>query len=211
MMSVALCFGADGGEVDFPTSLTLRTGTSYEGVKLMSRTSAEVVLKHSMGVVNVKISDLSQELQELLNYSEAEARALEAKRAEEAALRLKNAENEKLEREAAKKLAEKKAYRFMVRGYVHRVMAEGIVVQAGEATDSVYNRIRVSEEEAAKRQYKAYRVPRPTREFGFVYIEGHPRLETLTDRDVIDVDVYRDGIFKFEDRTVKKFVYLKEF
>ncbi len=211
MMSVALCVGANGGEVNFPTSLTLRNGTSYEGVKLMSRTPAEVVLKHSMGVVNVKISDLSQELQELLNYSEAEARALEAKRAEEAALRLKNAENEKLEREAAKKLAEKKAYRFMIRGYVHRVMEEGIVVQAGEATDSVYNGIRVSEEEAAKRQYKAYRVPRPTREFGFVYIEGHPRFETFTDRGVIDVDVYRDGIFKFEGRTMKKFVYSKDF
>ena len=211
MMSLALCLGANGGEVDFPTSLNLKDGTTYEGVKLMSRTPAEVVLKHSNGVANVKISDLSEELQQMLNYSEAEARELEAKQAEATALRLKQVEHVKQVREAAKILAEKKANMYMIRGYVLRVMEDGIVVQAGVATDSVYNRIRASEEEVLKRQYKAYRVPRPIREFGFVYIEGHPRFESLTDRDVIDVDVYRDGIFRSEGETMKKFVYLQGF
>ncbi|CAA6691854.1 Unannotated [Lentimonas sp. CC19] len=211
MISLSLCLGANGGEVGFPSSVKLKDGTSYEGVKLMSQTPAEVVLRHSNGVANIKISDLSDELQVLLNYSEEEAKALEAAQAEATALRLKQVEHDKQVREAAKILAEKKMNMFMVRGYVHRVLEEGIVVQAGVATNSVYNRIRVSEGEVSKRQYKAYRVPRPIREFGFVYIEGHPRFESLTDRDVIDVDVYRDGIFRSGGETMKRFVYLQEF
>ncbi len=210
-MFLVLCMGAYGGEFDFPTSLTLKDGTVYEGVKLISRTPAEVVFKHSKGVTNAKISDLSEELKLLLNYSEVKARAVEAKQAEKTALRLKKVEDEKQVREAAKILAEKKTHVSMVRGYVHRVLGEGIVVQAGVPTDLIYNRIRVSEEEVSKRKYKSYQVARPTREFGFVYIEGHPRFEYFTDNGVIDVDVYRDGIFRSKGETMKKFVYLRDF
>jgi len=206
-----VCLGAYGGESDFPTSLTLVDGTAYEGVKLISKTPAEVVFKHSKGVKNAKISDLSEELQIFLNYSETAAREVEAKQAEKTALRLKAIADEAQVREAAKILAEKKTHVFMIRGYVHRVMDDGIVVQTGVPTDLIYNRIRVSEEEVSKRKYKSYPVARPTRVFGFVYIEGHPRFAEFTDGATIDVNVYRDGIFRSGEETMKKFVYLQDF
>ena len=196
---------------DFPESLALKNGTVYEDVKLISWTPSEVVFRYSGGVKNVKISELPEEVQQLLNYSESDAIATEVAQAEKTTLRLKKEEDVVKARGDAKILAEKKKHVFMIRGYVHRVLDDGILIQAGVPTDLIYNGIKVSENEVSKRKYKSYPNARPQREFGLLYVAGHPRFEYFTDADVIDIDVYRDGIFRSEGETRKKFVFLKDY
>lgn len=206
----SFCLAAFSADREFPETLTLNNGTVYEGVKLISQTPSEVVFKYSSGVTNVKIADLSEAVQRQLNYSEADALAVEAAQAKKTALRLKQRAEAAKVKEAAKILAEKKKHVFMIRGHVHRVLDGGVLIQAGEPTDLVYHGIRISESEASKKKYKSYQVARPEREFGLLYLAGHPRFEDLPDADVIDVDVYRDGIFRFNGETRKQFVYFKE-
>jgi outer membrane murein-binding lipoprotein Lpp len=210
LLLFSLCLAANSAELEFPESLSLKNGIVYEGVKLISQTPSEVVFKYSGGVTNVKIAELSEEVQQRLNYSKVDALAFEAAQAEKTALRLKQTAEAIQAKENAKILAEKKKHVFMIRGHVHRVLDGGILIQAGEPTDLVYYGIRVSESEVSKKKYKSYHVARPQREFGLLYLAGHPRFEHLTDADVIDVDVYRDGIFRFNEETRKQFVFLKE-
>jgi hypothetical protein len=198
-------------EQEFPASLSLEDGTVYEGVKLINRTPSEVVFKYSGGVKNLKIAELSEEVQELLNYSEVDALVVDEAQAEKTTLRLQQIAAAEKAQEDANILAEKKKHVFMLRGYVYRVLDDGLLIQAGEPTDLTYYGIRVSESEVAAKKYKRYSVVRPQREFGLVYLKRHPRFEDLTDSDIIDVNVYRDGIFRYDGKTLKQFVFLKDF
>ena len=209
MLFFSLCLAAYSAEREFPETLSLNNGTVDEGVKLISQTPSEVVFKYSGCVTNVKIAELSDEVQQLLNYSEADALAVETAQAEKTVLRLKQSAEVVKGREAAKILAEKKKHVFMIRGHVHRVLDGGVLIQAGEPTDLVYYGIRVSEGEVSKKKYKSYSVARPQREFVLLYVAGHPRFEDFTDSDVIDVDVYWDGIFRAKGETLKQFVFLR--
>ena len=204
----SLGFVAQSAERAFPGSLTLQDGTVYEGVKLISQTPSEVVFKYSGGVKNVKIAELSDEVQQLLNYSVVEALAVDRAQAEKTALRLKQIDEVEQAREDARVLAEKKKHVFMVRGYVHRVLDDGVLIKAGVPTDLIYYGIRVSEGEVAAKKYKSYSVARRQREFGLIYLMGHPGFEGLTDTGIIDIDVYRDGIFRVKGETLKQFVFL---
>jgi|GEM_PF-3600783 len=201
-----------GGQ--FPDTIELEDGTVYEEVRLVSQTPSEIVIIHSGGGANLEITQLSLELQRDLGYSSEKAEAYEVKKAEAVTERRDKAEAAEQSRRDAKALEKYiKANTFMLRGTIWRITPEGILLDPVEPVNMSYFGIALSkaEEENTPFRYKRYRGSRPQREFGSLFLTGHPRQANLSDGESIDVNAYRKSTEKIGETTAKRYVFLQEF
>ncbi|MGJ8640162.1 MAG: hypothetical protein ACSHYA_12300 [Opitutaceae bacterium] len=196
-----------------PETLELDDGTTYSEVRLMSQTPSEVVFMHSGGAKNLEKSKLPASLQKAFNFS---AEAAEQYDSEQAALLQERRQKAQALADAREEAKALKAYikknTFMLRGRIQQITPEGILIEFQEPSKRyTYFDIPISvSEEDSRIRYKSYRKARPRREFGWLFLTGHPRQEEFSSGQQIDVNAYLKGTHTLGDITAKNYIFLDD-
>ena len=213
LVLVAITFAsAQASEVKFPKTLKLEGGTTLKDIRLLSKTPSEIVVHHSSGVKNLKIAQLSPKVQELLEYSAADAAAYDKQALELNEKQRTDKAAREVARKEAKVLKEKiKEQTYMIRGKVSQVISGAILVEPRVPSTDYFYGTQLSRDEDRNLNLRKYSKSRPEREFGWTLILNHPNRETLATGDIIDINAYRDGAETIGEITAKKFFFLEDY
>jgi hypothetical protein len=202
-----------GSTTKLPKAFELDDGTVYEEVRLISQTPSEVVFMHTGGAINLEKSKLPAALQEALNFSAENAVEYIAQKAKSDEQRREKAAELEQIRESAQALKKHiKEHTYMIRGRVGQITPVGILIKFQEPSQQSYYGTPLSlAEQNDPLRYRRYSKARPRREFGWLFLTGHPRQEEFVNEQVLDVNAYSDGVKTLDQITAKKYVFLQDF